>query len=1307
VVTPIDTEASQSSAEKPQLVPISAKTPEALPQVALRLARHLEQQHEQQLGDIAFTYQTGKSHFAYRAAFAAASRAELVAQARAFAASPPATGTTVTLPPEERRSSPRVAFLFSGQGSQYAGMGAELYRVSPVFQEAIDRCAAVLDRLLSRPLKTILFDRSLQGLVNETELTQPALFALEYALAQQWMSWGFKPDVVLGHSLGELVAACVAGSFSVEDACSLIFYRGSLMQSLCKRGEMLSVAATVEQLAPLLERCGDRVVLSVVNGPDKVVVGGEGTAISEFCKELEGRGFAFRRLHVSHAFHSSLMEPMLEPFAQRVAAVRLSPLKIPLISNLDGQRLEGAVLDASYWARQIRQPVRFSSCLETLSQLKCDLVIEIGPHPLLSRLAEQMFQGGAATLASLHRDENDLVALYKGLDRIYRAGFNVPWVQLHAGRTPVRVHVPTYPFQRRLYSLDFFEERAIAAAPTASPRQPERRFAEDSDLGAIEAAITTIWREVLGAPQATRASDFSELGADSLDSVRLLGRVKQTMLVPLSIEELFKRRTPAAVALLVQERLAAGQQLPEAADGSSSHASQQRSPVQVAQPLVVAAAPNPMTTVPHREVSPNMTTRPVPSSLSRVLVTGATGSLGAHIVKELLDTTESRVYCLLERGTESLLDEAFASCFGHGLHPRLRERIQVVAGNVTQVGVGLEASELRALGEQLDAVIHCAEVTATEALLRFVSEHPRVRFHHVSSLRIAGALPTDHDESSFSEEDLDRGQQLQELRSVAELQAEKLVRGTPLKTPATIYRVGNLVGHSTTGRAARDLSGSALYQGLKAMMEHGVAAAHFGFLDLTPVEYAASAIVALAGRADSASRTFHVCNPRQLDDLALCDGLRAMGYAITEVTRELHAEVVGASPLEGFRSSVRFTCEGTRPLLEAEGIHCPLPDRELLFRLVRFGIESEVFPKPPRWALLMRALGSEVRQATPAADALAARLRTAAREPLDPTQLFNGFIGANVAYAFVRIGLFDKLKPKMHASGEQLAEQIGCIPSRLEALLQTGIVLGYVSRDAQGLYSWTESGEELGRHCGYFTWGVGGYGKFFSELAQLSMEKNTWYHLRDNRMVALGSDQANRAFMREQIHSALKQVKFSRVADLGCGNAGRLLEFCGLLPSITGVGIDVSPEAIALAQHNVAAHGFEQRIQLHCQNVLQAVSDEGLRESLKDVDMVSCFMMLHDLFNVADLKDDLFDRLRAAFPNVKYFLIADTVQMGDRHEPNEPPIFNVGFELAHSFMDVRIHQKNSYDEAFKKAGLELEQCIELGTPNTFLYVLRA
>lgn len=327
-------------------------------------------------------------------------------------------------------------------------------------------------------------------------------------------------------------------------------------------------------------------------------------------------------------------------------------------------------------------------------------------------------------------------------------------------------------------------------------------------------------------------------------------------------------------------------------------------------------------------------------------------------------------------------------------------------------------------------------------------------------------------------------------------------------------------------------------------------------------------------------------------------------------------------------------------------------------------------------------------------------------KPIHPDDLFNGYVGANVAFALQQIGLFNVLTPGLTLKAEEVAARTGCDLHRLSALLRAGEALGYFELRPDGHVTVTEMGEVLRNQLGYFTWSVGGYGQLFHRLGALGTGAKTWGHLRDEGMVALGADMNNRNFMQHLLFDVLDQLDVTTIADFGCGNGGRLVNFANRYPHMRGVGIDISADAIRLADENVQKNGLEDRLQMICTNVLDTIRTDKYNDVLADVDAVTSFMMLHDLYNIPDLWENLFDRLRAAFPNVKYFVIADTVQMPPLDEMDKLPIFNVGYELLHAYMDVSLPTKKEYDEAFVKAGLSIETCIDFGTPHTYLYVLR-
>ena len=363
------------------LLTLSAKTESALWELASRYQQHLENNPDLDIADICYTASTGRNHFNQRLAIIAENKSELAAKLGQGRVEIPGEG----LFKGSVSKTTKVAFLFTGQGSQYVNMGRELYETQSVFREALDECDRLLREELERPLLEILYPQK-EGdgsLLDQTAYTQPTLFALEYALASLWQSWGIKPDALMGHSVGEYVAATVAGVFSLSDGLKLIAARGRLMQQLPRGGKMVAVRTSAEQIRKAIADYADAVSLAAINGPESVVISGAGEAIASICSHLEDRGIKTKPLQVSHAFHSPLMSPMLGDFTTIADRVTYNRPRIPLISNVTGQRADESIATSTYWVNHVLQPVKFAESMETLHQLGYGIFLEIGPKPIL------------------------------------------------------------------------------------------------------------------------------------------------------------------------------------------------------------------------------------------------------------------------------------------------------------------------------------------------------------------------------------------------------------------------------------------------------------------------------------------------------------------------------------------------------------------------------------------------------------------------------------------------------------------------------------------------------------------------------------------------------------------------------------------------------------------------------------------------------------------------------------------------------------------------------------------------------------
>ncbi|HEV2145991.1 MAG TPA: acyltransferase domain-containing protein, partial [Longimicrobiaceae bacterium] len=387
------------------------------------------------------------------AAVLGASRGDL---ARALAALQAGESSpAVVHPARDAATRPEVAFLFTGQGAQYVGMGRELYESEPVFRDALDRCDEILRGELERPLLSVLYPAEGEDSpLDRTAYTQPALFALEYALVQLWRSRGVEPAFVAGHSVGEYVAACVAGVLGLEDALKLIAARGRLMDALPEGGAMAALFTEEERVRALVEPRSDRVSVAAVNGPTETVISGEAEAVEEIVALLSAEGVEHRRLVVSHAFHSPLLEPMLEEFERVASAVEYREPRLGIVSNVTGRLAEGEELrSAGYWRRHTREAVRFADTVQSLWDLGVRVFVEVGPSATLLGMGRRIAPEGEGTWApSLRKGRGERETFAAAVASVWTAGVGVDWEAVLGRRR--RVELPTYPFQRRPYWME-------------------------------------------------------------------------------------------------------------------------------------------------------------------------------------------------------------------------------------------------------------------------------------------------------------------------------------------------------------------------------------------------------------------------------------------------------------------------------------------------------------------------------------------------------------------------------------------------------------------------------------------------------------------------------------------------------------------------------------------------------------------------------------------------------------------------------------------------------------------------------------
>ncbi|BDA68880.1 beta-ketoacyl synthase [Calothrix sp. PCC 7716] len=445
--------------ERPfHILTLSAKTEESLLKLAQRYADFLTTHPDVSLASVCFTANTGRTHFEQRLAVVAESNIQLRERLLAFAAGNETTGLVSGQVNGKKRS--KIAFLFTGQGSQYIDMGRQLYETQSVFRQAIDDCNKILHPYLGTSLIKLLYPdtKPQQPKLDKTAYTQPALFALEYALCQLWKSWGIEPTAVMGHSVGEYAAACVAGVFSLEDGLKLIAERARLMQALPKDGEMVAVFASSDQVQAAIQPY-EQVSIAAINGPQSIVISGASDSIEAIINSLQALGIKTKKLNVSHAFHSPLMAPMLADFERIASGIKYSAPSIKLISNVTGELAKEEIATPQYWCRHIRQPVQFARSMETLHQQGYEMFVEIGPKPILLGMARYCLpdskdEKSRVWLPSLYPTQQDWQQILQTLAELYVRGVSVDWSSFDSDYRRHRLQLPTYPFVRQRYWVD-------------------------------------------------------------------------------------------------------------------------------------------------------------------------------------------------------------------------------------------------------------------------------------------------------------------------------------------------------------------------------------------------------------------------------------------------------------------------------------------------------------------------------------------------------------------------------------------------------------------------------------------------------------------------------------------------------------------------------------------------------------------------------------------------------------------------------------------------------------------------------------
>jgi acyl transferase domain-containing protein/aryl carrier-like protein len=738
------------------LLALSARSRPALERLAGLYAGQLEGTAPADWPDVCFTANAGRAHFAHRLAVVTEGAAAAREALAAFAAGRPSPSLLAGEVPDEP---PRVAFLFTGQGTQHAGMGSGLLATQPVFRRTLEQCDEILRPHLGwRSLLEILAaPEGGPSPLDDTAVAQPALFALEYALVRTLSSWGIEPAAVLGHSVGEYAAACVAGAFSLEEGLELVAERARLMAELPRDGAMAVVFAGEERIAPALAGHAGEVAVAALNGPGDTVLSGERRALEAVLAGLRAAGIESRSLVVSHAFHSRLIEPALPGLERAVERVRFSPLRLGLVGNLTGAFVRDEELARpSWWSRHARQPVRFADGLRTLRRQGYDVLVEIGPRPSLTALGRRCLPEDPEILwlPTLRPGRDDWSSLTDTVARLYLRGVPVDWEGWDRGAPRRKVSLPTYPFQRRRH----WREAAPAPPPPSLAEVCAVRWEEAPPAGepardlagswvvladadeALAGRLTAAGVRCVAVPSGEGPADTVEACAALLDLVQSLARLEagqraRLHIVTRSAQEVTGTEPvrPAAAALWGLGRTVALEH-PELWGGLID-----LDPREGGDEDLLAELGRPSGTGIAFRDGRRFTARLVPTGPAAAatfkpegawLITGGLGALGLAVARWLVEAGVRHLVLAGRRGAEGLdeagrhtLDELAAA----------GTRIDVAAADAADPAALARAVEMA--GPELRGVVHAAGVLDDGVLLR----QDRARFERVLAPKASGA----------------------------------------------------------------------------------------------------------------------------------------------------------------------------------------------------------------------------------------------------------------------------------------------------------------------------------------------------------------------------------------------------------------------------------------------------------------------------------------------------------------------------------------------------------------------------------------
>lgn len=960
------------NAKQEYLICLSAKTRSALDKMTNNLVNYLKLRPNSNLADVAYTLQIGRKDFVFRRAVICQNVFEVIEKLENYG----------RLQNEKAQQNDELSgkfnvFMFPGQGSQYVNMGRGLYENFPFFRKQFNYCANLFKSYLDTDIQDIVYPKEknikeASKQIIRTEIAQPVLFSIEYSLSKLLIKFGIYPKAMIGHSVGEYVAACLAEVFSLKDAIKLVSVRGKLMQSLpC--GAMLAVPMSETKMRKILQ--DKKLSLAAVNGPSMCVVSGEIGTVNELKKQLVEKGFNCRLLQTSHAFHSKMQKPIIIPFLNVIKDVVLNQPKIPYISNLTGDWIKGdEVRNPSYWVRHLIETVQFEEGIIELSKQGNYSFMEIGPGNSLSTFVRQIlgrnFKNTSILPTMRHPKEDipDISYLLTVLGKQWVLGNKIEWTSYYLNEQRKHIPLPTYPFEKKRFWVEQDKKTNLGKNILKDSNQPNKSFnlnnSRDGLLDKLRQVISNIYTEVLGVGEFGLNDSFFSLGGNSLIAAQLISKINSACKVKLPLKILFES---PAVEGIAQEAYSILQKSNINIEGASELGISKKD---------IKLDSTMFSNIKYFKLG----------ETNQIFLTGSTGFVGVYVLNELLKKTKSNIYCLvrctdLQAGKNRIKEKMKKYLLWD---ENKSSRIIPIKGDLTEPLLGLSKGDFQKLADTIDVIYHLGaqvnwvypyselrntNVLGTREIIRLASSSKVKPIHFVSSVAVFDSPDLSSDQVLYENTKIEGLNRFSTGYAESKWASEKLLLiANSMGVPVKIYRPAYVVGDSSTGICNTN---DFIFRMIKGCIQLGIAPDLNLYVNITPVSYVARTIVFLSNKKNIPDGIFHLTNPSYLTWKKVVCWISSYGYSLKlvqanqwtiklrDVVEESHDNALKPflfyfSPNTASSRNVEvnkvhgkyYDCRNTLSNLKDTHIACPPINNDLFLKYISYLIKTR-FLNPP------------------------------------------------------------------------------------------------------------------------------------------------------------------------------------------------------------------------------------------------------------------------------------------------------------------------------------------------------------------------